>query len=128
MRASHSSTDEDAAGKPETDAARFEMDAQSIANLREALRRDDGTIDDDVCEVWPEHWATVCAFVAVTTQWRTVSIGGGFNPSRTIFVGLDYSAARTGLEAEGIAVTPTLWRELRVMEAEACRMLNERAD
>ena len=99
------------------------MDAQSIANLRAALAPDHEEQGDE-CEVWPQHWETVRAFVVVGSQWRVVVTGGGFVPSRIVFVGLDYLAVRTALEAEGMTVTPSLWRGLRVMEAEACRVLN----
>jgi hypothetical protein len=34
-------------------------------------------------------------------------------------IGLDYAAARAGLEAEGIEVTPEVWRDLRAIEAGA---------
>ncbi|RJF70866.1 DUF1799 domain-containing protein [Rhodopseudomonas palustris] len=78
--------------------------------------------------VWPENWDTVKAFCAVATQWRVVSVGGGDAPARAVFVGLDYTAARAGLDAEAIAVTPALWAGLRVMEAEACTALNESND
>lgn len=66
----------------------------------------------------------VSAFLSVETQWRTVAIGGGFAPSRLLWLGLDYTAVRAGLEAEGFAVTPELWRDLRLMEAAALSELN----
>lgn len=71
-------------------------------------------------EVWRENWDTVCAFAAVLTQWRTVPGARG----GCIYLGLDYAAVRVGVDAEAIAVTPELWRGLRVMEAEACAVLN----
>lgn len=40
--------------------------------------------------------------------------------------GLDYQGARAGLELAGIAVTPALWGELRVIEAAAVAALNGR--
>lgn len=60
------------------------------------------------------------AFLAVSTQWRAV---GGLGPAR--FIGLDYAAARTGLDAEGIEVTPALWADLRLIELGALEALNE---
>lgn len=113
--------DDDTATKVQDDAALFEMDEVSLAHLREAMRAE----DDDVCEVWLQHWDIVQAFIAVDTQWRAVVGGGGFAPSRMVFIGLDYAGVRAGLDAEGIEVTPDLWRGLRVMEAAACAALNE---
>lgn len=113
------------ATKLEQDAQQFDMDAASLAHLRAAMQSDDDSEDDDVCEVWPEHWDTVRAFVSVGTQWRVASIGGGFAPGRMIFLGLDYSAVRIALDAEAIVITPDLWRGLRVMENEACALLNK---
>lgn len=103
-------------------AQRFEMDAESIAALRAVL---DATPDDGTCEVWECNWPIVEAFLAVSSQWRMTSIGGGMAPVLPVYVGLDYSAARVGLDAAGIEVTPGLWSGLRVMEAAACAALNE---
>lgn len=36
-------------------------------------------------EVWPEHEATVCAFLACATQWRRAGLAG-------VRTGLDYAA------------------------------------
>ena len=93
--------------------------------MRQALR---GTaaIDIDGDGVWSENLDTVMAFLAVASQWRVVSIGGGMAPSQPVFLGLDYVAVRTGLDAEGVTVTPELWRGLRVMEEAAAAALNER--
>lgn len=105
------------------DAQRFELDAESMANLVEALRASvDGDQDND--GIWPEHVEIVRAFLTVCTQWRTVSAGGGMAPMMPLWIGLDYAAARVGLDAEGIAITPELWRGLRVMEDEARNELN----
>ncbi|MFH0299825.1 DUF1799 domain-containing protein [Bradyrhizobium sp. 31Argb] len=95
-----------------------------MAELIEALR-DPADVEDGNEGVWPEHVAIVQAFLAVCTQWRTAPAGGGFAPMMPIWIGLDYSAVRVGLEAEGIAITPELWRGLRVMEDEATDALNK---
>jgi hypothetical protein len=130
------------------DARRFGMDARSLANLSQAANNlSDVTnkraalsppaIDGDDEGVWPENWETVQAFLAVSLQWRVVSRGGGgfagmgggvIAPMVPMFVGLDYAGVRAGLDAEGITVTPELWRGLRVMEAAACAVLNEEAN
>lgn len=84
--------------------------------------------------IWPSSLPVAQAFFAVSLQWRVVSRGGGgfagmfggmVEPMRPFFIGLDYGAVRAGLDAEGIAVTPELWRGLRAMEDEACSVLNE---
>ncbi|MFN3971243.1 MAG: DUF1799 domain-containing protein [Gemmobacter sp.] len=61
--------------------------------------------------VWRGHTAAVRAFLAVSTQWRVGGAG--------VVIGLDYAAARAGLEAEGTTVTPEVWRDLRAIEAGA---------
>lgn len=97
------------------------MDDVSLASLRAEITRESGCF----VGVWPEHAPIVTAFAIVCTQWRIVPIGGGLAPSRLLFLGLDYTAARAGLDAAGIAVTPELWRGLRIMEDEATRAQNE---
>jgi len=113
------------------DARRFGMDAVSLANLQATLSP---VADPGEQGVWPDNWEIVQAFLAVCLQWRVVNRGGGgfasafggsIAPVLPLFIGLDYSAVRAGLDAEGIKVTPELWRGLRVMEAEACTALNE---
>lgn len=103
------------------EAHAFGMDASSIADLRAELTSESGSF----AGVWPEHTAIVTAFAVVCTQWRIIAMGGGFEPSRLVCLGLDYTAARAGLDAAGIAVTPALWRGLRIMEDEATRARNE---
>jgi hypothetical protein len=100
------------------------MDAASLANLVEALKAP-APIDGSGEGLWPEHVATVQAFLFVCTQWRVVPVGGGFAASRILTIGFDYAGVRAGLDAEGIEVTPELWRGLRVMEQEAVAALNE---
>jgi hypothetical protein len=112
------------------------MDPVSIANLCEAI----GAVHDPIGEaeefdgVWREHMPVVDAFLAVSSQWRTISVsaggvitpmGGGVAPTVPLFVGLDYAAVKVGLDAERIEITPDLWRDLRIMEAAACAALNE---
>lgn len=123
------------------------MDAISLVNLREALDGDASVTATDRDPfapiwarpnafegIWPENVAVVRAFLAVCSQWRVtpVSSGGMMTPAGCViaptvplYIGLDYAAARAGLEAELIKVTPSLWQGLRVMEGEACKALNE---
>lgn len=123
------------------------MDATSLANLRDALDDDSPATMSDrdpfahlwaretaFDGIWPEHVAIVTAFLAVSSQWRVAPVssggmmtaaGGVMSPTTPLFIGLDYASVRAGFDAELIEVTPTLWRGLRVMEAEACAALNE---
>lgn len=59
------------------------------------------------------------AFLAVQTQWRVAGQGQA--------VGLDYAGVAAGLAAEGIALEPADWRDLRAIEAGAVAELNARA-
>jgi hypothetical protein len=94
------------------------MDAAGIAALMaERGRHAEGG------GVWPHNVAAVTAFLAVSTQWRT-ALTAGEHGLRTIFVGLDYAAARAGLDGLGIAVTPELWARLVVIERAARDALN----
>lgn len=111
------------------------MDAASLANLREALGNSQpGHGSDEFDGLWREHVPVVDAFLAVSSQWRTASAGAGgmitpaggvIAPNALVFIGLDYAAVRVGLDAEGIVVTPELWRDLRTIEAAAASALNE---
>jgi len=47
-------------------------------------------------------------------------------PTMIYWAGLDYTAARAGLEGEGLAITPELWRGLRIMEGASCKVLERR--
>lgn len=61
------------------------------------------------------------AFLAICNQWRTMPAGlGGVR-----VIGLDYGAARAGLEMSGIVVSPDLWAELQVIEGAAVAAMRE---
>jgi hypothetical protein len=70
--------------------------------------------------VWRRNWGTLLAFLAVSSQWRTVATATG----AVYWQGLDYTSARAGLEAEGITITPGLWKGIRTMERTARDALN----
>jgi hypothetical protein len=70
--------------------------------------------------LWPEHLPALEAFLAVRSQWRMVARFG----APPLFVGLDYTAAESGLRMAGIAVTPELWTEVRLIEEGAIEALN----
>lgn len=69
--------------------------------------------------VWPEHEQAVSVFAALLTQWRMAPMGG--------VVGLDYAAIPPALELMAIerADWPGLFEQLRVMENEAVKVMNE---
>lgn len=60
----------------------------------------------------------MAAFVTVSTQWRTVWVGG-LEGGRLMRTGLDYQGARAGLEMAGVKVDADLFDGLRVMERAA---------
>lgn len=59
------------------------------------------------------------AFLAVCRQWRTAAA-----PDRTVWLGLDYTAVRAGLDLAGLTITPDLWAEVQEIETGALRALN----
>lgn len=44
--------------------------------------------------------------------------------ARPVWLGLDYAAAEAGLRLAGIAATPELWSDIRLIEAGAKAALN----
>lgn len=81
--------------------------------------------DDD--GIWDTHVPAFQAFQVVAGQWRTqvVTITAmGTTATRVLWIGLDYAAARSGLELAGIAITPDLWSEVRDIETGAIEELN----
>jgi len=70
--------------------------------------------------VYRRNWDTLLAFLCVSTQWRAVGHGMG----AVYWMGLDYSAAKVGLELSGIEITPALWAGLQTMERAARDALN----
>ncbi len=96
------------------------MDDASIAAVLESLQSgDDG--DDGV---WAENMPALAAFLAVATQWRVATVGGGMMPAQLLYLGLDYSGAIAGLGAAGIALTPEIWDGVTIIEAAARDALN----
>lgn len=110
-----------------------QADDNAIADAR-ALGADEASIDalkatlfgEQQDGVWPENEPAVLAWLIVQTQWRVAAVGslagGGI-----VWLGLDYAAARAGLDAAGIDTTPALWSDLQIMEGAACELLNARS-
>ena len=69
--------------------------------------------------VWPEHGQAVTVFAALLTQWRV-------GPSGRVY-GLDYAALPPVLELLAVEREswPELFGQIRVMENEAVKALNE---
>ncbi len=66
--------------------------------------------------VWRENLPALEAFLAVSGQWRVAPDGR--------FIGLDHAAARAGFDLAGIAMTPDLWSDIRLIEGGAREGLN----
>jgi hypothetical protein len=82
-------------------------------------RDEDASDEDDVFEVWPEHWDAVRLFQACDDQWTVlVSWGGSF------YQGIDFAKVTAVAEWIGVAKTEALFWQMRQMIAEAKLVLN----
>lgn len=70
--------------------------------------------------VWPENEAAVRAYLAVSSQWRTTSLG----EAGVHWLGLDYTAVRAGFRLAAVKMAPDLWDQVRLVEAGARDALN----
>lgn len=102
------------------DARRFGMDEAAIAELKAALGR---PIAAGFRGVWPANVATVEAFCAAGSQWRTTLAVAG-SGIRTRYIGLDYAGLKVALDAFGATITPDLFAGLQIMESAARDALN----
>lgn len=84
--------------------------------LKSLFRRDGGQTG-----VWPVNAPATRAFLSVCNQWRTVSLG----LAGAMVTGLDYTAARAGLDMAGISVTPELWAQIQAIESGALAEMKE---
>lgn len=66
-------------------------------------------------DVWKANWKSVVAFLKLETQWRVAGTAGGL-----VWLGLDYAAAHAVLGKSFRRLLP----DLRVMEVEACAIMN----
>nr|WP_139833002.1 MULTISPECIES: DUF1799 domain-containing protein [unclassified Pseudomonas] len=73
------------------------------------------------CEVWPDVWPAFRVFEAMRTQWRIGMRGA---------TGLDYTSIRHVASFLGIsrAQTADIFPDIRVMEIEALRVMEEQGD
>lgn len=75
--------------------------------------------EQEAIEIMPANHASFEAFLACQTQWRVVATMAGL-----IWLGLDYAAAR--LVLDDLDTPRHVFADLRIMEAEALPVLNER--
>jgi hypothetical protein len=75
--------------------------------------------------VWPDNADAVRLFCALATQWRVVVVAG-LGGGAAIHTGLDYAALPPAARALGLRITEDLFGGVRVMEAAALPILNER--
>lgn len=70
--------------------------------------------------IWPCNWEAVMLFVDLSTQWRS-GMGGA--------IGLDYAAVEATMRLQDIARSrrADLFQRVRIMEAAALPVLNEKA-
>lgn len=78
---------------------------------------DDEEETDDIA-IWPENWTSLTAWLSIDTQWRVVG-----TMRQLIYIGLDYTAVKTVLDAEGYG--PEIFADIRIMEGAALPLLNE---
>ncbi len=80
----------------------------------------------DDYEIWPENADALNAFMfAAGSQWRTISGPGGF-----VFQGLEYSEVERAFRMNPPKLTTEAeaWWGIRVLEAEATRLRNEKLE
>ena len=78
---------------------------------------DNGPADQGL---WPEHETAAEAFLRIRGQWRVLPVFG----AAPVWLGLDYSAAETGLRLAGYDLTPAFGTELQLIEQGAKAALN----
>ena len=76
-------------------------------------------------EIWEDHIPAWNAWCAIGGQMRGLSIST-LAGAYVEWLGLDYGAAKAGLDLAGIEVSPKIWNEVRVIEGAAIEELNRR--
>jgi len=84
------------------------------------MAREDIGLDDDL-DIWPDNWESVRVFGEIMTQWR-VGPGG--------LVGLDYNVVPLMFAMLDVPEVDrkSIFRDLRIMEAEALETVREQND
>ncbi|MGO1078339.1 DUF1799 domain-containing protein [Inquilinus sp. CA228] len=70
--------------------------------------------------IWPENADSFRWFLDIQTQW-VMAIGFGVS----MVLGLDYAGAAAAAQMAGIRTTPTMFADMRLMEATARTIMNE---
>ena len=78
-------------------------------------------LDSEDVLIWPDNWNSFTVFEAMGTQWRTGGCGA---------TGLDYCALPEVMRLCGIKKKhqPNVFYDIRVMEAEALKVMADRVD
>ena len=77
-----------------------------------------GQDEAEMFRVWDINAKAMKAFLALTTQWRVLSVSGGLERGRLMWLGLDYSAVDVVLRRLGFH-GDQVFRDVRVMEEAA---------
>lgn len=91
-----------------------------MTDLPEETEADD---TEETCEVWRDNIAAVSAFLACRTLWRRLALGMS---GVVVWDGIDYAAAAPILARRHRRAARVLLADLRLMEAEALPILNDR--
>ncbi|MGH1416900.1 MAG: DUF1799 domain-containing protein [Pelagimonas sp.] len=70
--------------------------------------------------LWPEHEQAAEGFLRIRSQWRVLPAFG----AAPVWLGLDYTAAETGLRLAGFDLTPEFWGQIQLIEQGAKAALN----
>ncbi len=66
--------------------------------------------------MFDENWPALEAFLAVGTQWRFLSLGGGMGQSIAREAGIDYTAADVAWRRLGLDVDADTFAGVQIME------------
>lgn len=102
--------------RPDIDAA-----IKSAAFFGCSIVLDEGA--EEAVGLWEEHLPAWNAWCEISGQWRTTALMSD-RGSKVVWIGLDYAAARAGLDLAGISITPECWSDIRLIEAGALKELN----
>lgn len=91
---------------------------EAIDEWRAQLKQQEA---EDAIELPADCRAAVQAFLAVDTQWKKLVVG-----DRLLATGLDYAGVRAALRFLRMPVSPALFADLQLMEAEALAAIVER--
>lgn len=90
---------------------RADNDALTAASVLPDWARSSGTAEAPA-EIWPDMVDAVALFVALGTQWN-------WHPVAGVRLGIRYEAVAPAAAAMELTLTPAIFNDLRLMEAEA---------